>query len=93
MNCLEHEAMLIIIIFLLSGKASELLIQLRVGKANLESAKQELMEYKDKATRILQVIIHTNSQSTKKKPQGYYRYNLGQIRSHVILNTDFYVRM
>lgn len=38
-------------------RADELQQQVRVTKSHLESAKQELTDYKQKATRILQVSI------------------------------------
>lgn len=38
-----------------SAKKTELAGQLKSNKAQVNSAKQELAEYKDKATRILQV--------------------------------------
>jgi hypothetical protein len=44
-------------IFFSQGKVQDLSNQLKMAKHNLESAKQELTEYKEKATRILQVHV------------------------------------
>lgn len=40
----------------MSGKLSEVTAQLRMTKASLDAARQELADYKDKAARILQVM-------------------------------------
>lgn len=42
---------------LCTGKANDLTNQLKAAKQNAESAKQELADYKEKAARILQVIL------------------------------------
>ena len=46
------------IIFSFAAKAAEAQGQLKTMKATLESSRQEMTEYKEKATRILQVHLN-----------------------------------
>lgn len=46
-------------------KSEEFQQQIKIAKANLESAKQELVDYKQKATRILQVTLTTCSTKSR----------------------------
>ena len=60
-------------------RADELQQQIKMLKSNLESSKQELIDYKQKATRILQVSVrHTCvnvkiGQMTERHSETFYR--------------------
>lgn len=60
-------------------RADELQQQIKMLKSNLESSKQELIDYKQKATRILQVSVRCTcvnvkiGQMTERHSETFYR--------------------